>query len=55
MNVDSIALNGDYIPFAIDLNAYGSADAPKIFSVSTKEGIGDLRVIEDDLLYSSWL
>ena len=50
MNVNRIALNGNGIPFAIDLNAYGSADAPKIFPVSTKEGIGGLRVIKDDLL-----
>ena len=53
MNVDIIALNGDCVPFAIDLNAYGSADTPEMFSVSTKEGIGDLRVIEDAPLYYS--
>jgi hypothetical protein len=53
MNVNRIALNGNGIPFAIDLNAYGSADTPEVFPVSTKEGIGDLRVFEDDLLYNS--
>ena len=53
MNVDIIALNGDCIPFAIDLNAYGSADTPEILPVSAKEGIGDVRVIKDDLLYNS--
>ena len=53
MNVDVIALNGNGVPFAIDLNAYGSADTPEIFPVSAKEGIGDLRVIKDDSLYYS--
>jgi hypothetical protein len=53
VNVDIIALNGNCIPFAIDLNAYGSADTPEIFPVSTKEDISDLRVIEDDPLYYS--
>ena len=53
MNVDIIALNGDCIPFAIDLNAYGPPNTPEIFPVSTKEGIGDLRVLEDNLLYYS--
>ena len=50
MNVDIIALNGDCIPFAIDLNAYGSADTPEILPVSAKEDIGDVRVIKNDLL-----
>ena len=53
MNVDIVALNGNCIPFAINLNAYGPADTPEIVPVSTKEDIGDLRVIEDDLLYNS--
>jgi len=53
VNVDIIALNADCIAFAIDLNAYGSPDTSEIFPVSAKEGIGDLRVIEDDLLYNS--
>jgi hypothetical protein len=53
VNVDVIALNGNGVPFAIDLNAYGSADTPEIFPVSTKEDISDLRVIEDDSLYYS--
>jgi hypothetical protein len=55
VNVDIIALNGNCIPFAIDLNAYGSPDTPEVFPVSAKEGIGDLRVIEDDPLYSCCL
>jgi hypothetical protein len=50
VNINRIALNGDRISLGIDPNAYGSADAPKIFPVSTKEGIGGLRVIKDDLL-----
>jgi len=53
VNVDIIALNGNGIPFAIDLNAYGSPDTPEVFPVSAEEGIGDLRVIKDDLLYNS--
>ena len=53
MNVNRIALNGDGIPFAIDLNAYGPADTPEIFPVSTKEDIGSLGIVENDLLYNS--
>jgi hypothetical protein len=53
MNVNCIALNSDRISLGIDPNAYGSADTPEIFPVSTKEGIGSLGVIKDDLLYNS--
>jgi len=53
MNVNSIALNSDRVSLVIDPNAYGSADTPEIFPVSTKEGVGSLRVIEDDPLYHS--
>ena len=53
MNVNSIALNSDRISLVIDPDAYGSADTPEIFPVGTKEGIGGLRVIKDDLLYHS--
>ena len=52
MNVDIIALNADCIAFAIDLNAYGSPDTPEVFPVSAEEGISDLRVLENDLLYN---
>jgi hypothetical protein len=55
VNVDIISLNSDCVPFAIDLNAYGSRDTPEVFPVSAKEGIGDLRVIKDDLLYNCCL
>jgi len=53
VNVNSIALNSDRISLAIDPDAYGPTNTPEIFPVSTKEGIGDLRVFEDDLLYNS--
>jgi len=52
VNVNSIALNSDRISLAIDPDAYGPTNTPEIFPVSTKEGIGDLRVFEDDLLYN---
>jgi hypothetical protein len=55
VNVDIISLNSDCVPFAVDLNAYGSRDTPEVFPVSAKEDIGDLRVIKDDLLYNCCL
>ena len=53
MNVNSIALNSDRISLAIDPDAYGPTNTPEIVPVSTKEDIGSLRVVEDDLLYNS--
>ena len=53
MNVNSIALNSDRISLAIDPDAYGPTNTPEIFPVSTKEDIGSLGIVENDLLDNS--
>jgi len=55
MNTYFVPLNGKGIAFAMDLYTDCLGDAPQIFTVGAKEKIGQLKVIEDDLLSEPFL
>jgi hypothetical protein len=49
MDIQSITLNGEGIPFGVDLYTDRFCNASKVFAVSAEKDICSLRIVKNDL------